>query len=284
MERRQGWMRDYLLKQNADPLNYVNSVRVEEEPERIAEKIRCVLGLTETWASEYPNWNTALQHLRQKIETAGIILFVNGVVGNHTGRKLEVSEFRGFVLVDEYAPLVFVNGADGKAAQMFTLAHELSHIFLGQSAVFDLKGLQPADDVFEKKCNQVAAEFLIPEAQLRSFWHSITDEPNIFQTVAKQFKVSEIVAAYRMLNLGIIERSAFDDFYSNYIRIERQNAQTTHQGGDFFATQNVRISRNFGMAVVCAAREGSLLYRDAYNLTGLKGDTFEKYAEKIGMC
>jgi Zn-dependent peptidase ImmA (M78 family) len=284
MERRQSWMREYLIKQGASPLSFVNSAKLHETSRSIATKIRTALGLTETWASEQPNWGKALQELREKIEGAGIIIFSNGVVGNNNHRKLDVSEFRGFILVDEYAPLIFINGSDGKAAQMFTLAHELSHIFFGKSAIFDLYRLQPADDIVEKKCNQVAAEFLVPENHLRDFWQSLNDKSNLFQAIAQHYKVSEIVAAYRLLNVGLITSTDFDEFYRTYMESEYLKSQNNQSGGNFYATQNIRISRNFGIAVVCATREGSLLYRDAYNLTGLHGDTFERYAEKIGVC
>jgi Zn-dependent peptidase ImmA (M78 family) len=281
MEQRQCWMREYLIKQGANPLNYVNSANINEPCVTIANKIRGALGLKDTWASEQPNWDKALLELRRKIEDAGTLVFINGIVGNNTSRKLDVSEFRGLVMVDPYVPLVFVNGSDGKAAQMFTLAHELSHVFLGKSAIFDLKALQPADDVIEKKCNQVAAEFLVPEYHLRKFWLSIDVTTNPYQKIAQHFKVSEIVAAYRLLDLGIIQKSTFDEYYLEYIHDEHQKSQS---GGNFYRTQNSRISRKFGIAVVCATREGNLLYRDAYNLTDLKGDTFDRYSEMIGVC
>ncbi|GIV50096.1 MAG: hypothetical protein KatS3mg038_0617 [Candidatus Kapaibacterium sp.] len=132
---------------------------------------------------------------REKAEAAGILVVTSGVVGNNTQRKLSVEEFRGFVLVDEYAPLVFINSADGKAAQMFTLAHELAHVWVGESAAFDLRNLQPATNKLEQTCNRIAAEFLVPENSLRAFWSKAQQDPRPFQAIARHFKVSEIVAA-----------------------------------------------------------------------------------------
>ena len=129
-----------------------------------------------------------------------------------------MSEFPGFVLVDEYAPLVFLNGADGKAAQMFTLAHELAHVWLGSSAVFDLRELQPAADEVEQACNRVAAEFLVPGDEMREVWSSVRYESERFQQIARRFKVSELVAARRALDLRLITRNEFLEFYRGLSR------------------------------------------------------------------
>jgi Zn-dependent peptidase ImmA (M78 family) len=283
MERRQNWMRDYLIAQGHEPLDYVHSAQLTESTENVANKIRNALELSVNWAAEQPNWGKALETLRLKMENAGIIVVVNSIVGNNTRRKLDTNEFRGFVLVDEYAPLVFVNGADGKAAQMFTLAHEFAHIIYGKSAIFDLIALQPADDKIEKKCNGVAAEFLVPRDQLKAFWPSIAECEDPFQEIAQKFKVSEIVAAYRTLNLGIIQKKEFYEFYKKYLSVEHRKSEKGQGGGNFYTIQNLRLGQRFAIAVICAAREGSLLYRDAYNLTGLHGDTFELYAKTIGI-
>lgn len=281
MERRQAWMREYLIEQGHEPLGLVHSARLTDQPELLGREIRRTVGLAEGWAAEQPTWTAALRELQKKIDEAGILVVVNGIVGNNTRRKLDPSEFRGFVLVDEYAPLVFVNGADGKAAQMFTLAHELVHVWLGSSAAFDLRELQPADDETEQACNRMAAEFLVPALKLRQVWPSVRYEPERFQALARRFKVSELVAARRALDLRLVTRSEFLDFYREYqereLRISRGQG-----GGDFYATQNLRLGRRFAETLVRAAREGKLLYHDAYRLTGLYGKTFQHYAESLG--
>jgi Zn-dependent peptidase ImmA (M78 family) len=212
------------------------------------------------------------------MEDARILVVMNGVVGNNTHRKLNSEEFRGFVLVDEFAPLVFVNNADGKAAQMFTLAHELAHIVFGSSAAFDLRQMMPAQDRTELACNQAAAELLVPERLIRLAWPEAKKNPQPFQVLAHRFKVSEIVAARRALDLDLIGRDTFFDFYKAYTAIERGKSDETPGGGDFYLNQNLRVGARFGAAVVRAVKEGRLGYTEAYRMTGLHGKTFEQYA------
>ncbi|HUO06617.1 MAG TPA: ImmA/IrrE family metallo-endopeptidase [Candidatus Binataceae bacterium] len=281
MERRQEWMREYLIQEGQEPLHFVRSAKLNDKPQNVAKEMHDVLGLEHGWAARQATWTDALRELRSRLEGASILVVVNGIVGNNTHRKLDPAEFRGFVLVDDYAPLVFVNGTDAKAAQMFTLAHELAHLWLGSSAAFDLRELQPADDETERSCNRIAAEFLVPESELRTFWPSARQDPERFQMIARRFKVSELVAARRALDLELIRKTEFHDFYQSYLENERRQTSKQPSGGDFYANQNFRIGRLFAETVVRAAKEGKLLYRDAYQLTGLSGSTFDHYAEKL---
>lgn len=282
MQQRQDWLRDYLFDQGAEALAFVRSVRLSEPPTSVGQRIRESLHLDIGWASQQTSWTEALLVLREAMENAGISVVVNGVVGNNTHRKLDTEEFRGFVLVDDRAPLVFVNGADGKAAQMFTLAHELAHVFFGSSAAFDLREMSPASDPTEQACNKVAAEFLVPEQRIRQIWPSIRNETERFQLIAREFKVSEIVAARRALDLGLIVKSEFMTFYREYQDDERRHAAIRSDGGDFYATQNLRIGHRFALEVARAVKEGKLLYSEAYRLTGLYGKTFDSYAASLG--
>jgi len=283
MQRRQAWMRQLLVEEGKDPLSFVGSARHDEEPVFLAQALRQALGLADDWAAVHKTWTHALRALREATEAAGVLLVSNGVVGNNTHRKLDVEEFRGFVLVDEYAPLVFLNNNDGKAPQMFTLAHELAHLLFGVSAAFDLRRMEPARDAIELACNHVAAEFLIPAAQLRQLWPTVRDRSDPFGAAAREFKVSAIVAARRALDLALIRRSDFLVFYQRYLKQDRRRSESREDGGDFYSNQDLRVGRRFAVAVMTAAEEGKLSYTEAYRLTGLHGAAFTKYGKRLGI-
>ncbi len=208
-------------------------------------------------------------------------IFVNGVVGNSTRRKLDPEEFQGFVLIDRIAPLIFVNGADYKVAQMFTIAHELAHVWVGQSALFELMATTPSNHEVEKYCNTVAAEFLVPADKLKAAWEQTSGGDAAFTSLAKRFKVSPIVVARRSKDRKLISSDEFIDFYNRYMQRERRQQEERRSGGDFWRTQNVRLGRRFGAAVLAAAEEGRISYTDAYDLTHLYGETFDKYARHL---
>ncbi len=282
MQVRQSWMREHLIERGENPLEFVKSVNINENVIDVAKHIRNTLKLRENWASCHSTWTAALDFLRETIEETGILVVVNGIVGNNTHRKLDPVEFRGFVLVDEYAPLLFVNGADGKAAQMFTLAHELAHVFFGHSAAFDLRGSLPSEEFIEKKCDQVAAEILVPTNEFKYAWNENKTNRDIFQILARKFKVSEIVIARRALDLAFIDKQVFFNFYEHYQSQERKVKESQSSGGNFFASQKFRIGRRFAESIIIATKEGSLLYSEAYRLTGLRGKTFDEFAHSIG--
>src|SRR5262249_11806255 len=286
MQRRQDWMHEYLVEQGASRLPFVGSVTLDSSQRDAARRIREAIGMTAGWAREHARWTDALLALRRATETIGIIVVINGVVANNNKRKLDPDEFRGFVLCDDYAPLVFINGADFKSAQMFTLAHELAHVWLGRDALFDLPELLPPDNQVERFCNGVAAEVLIPAAELEEFWPQAHRKDQPFQAIAVEFKVSPIVGARRALDLNLISRSTFFSFLEKQEQDEqrREAIKKARGGGDFYLTQEVRIGRRFGGAGIRAARAGRLLYRDAYHLTGLSGQTFDRFAEGLGFA
>ncbi len=280
VEQRRIWLSDFLIQSGADKFPFVGSEENNSDCRDIAKKIKSVLGLNDLWASNQSKWDEALNFLIEKIESIGINIIRNGVVGNNTHRKLNFQEFRGFALVDDYAPFLFLNGADYKSAQIFTLVHELAHIWLGSSAVFDLRQMLPAEDKTEILCNKVAAEFLVPEKQLRENWKSFQNADDFYQSIAKFFKVSKIVAARRLLDLDYINKQEFFDFYSEYIA-SIPKGKKEKGGGNYYNTQPLRIGKRFANVVITATKRGTLLYRDAYRLTGLTASTFNEFENKF---
>lgn len=284
MQRRQEWMRNELVAHYEEPpLHFLRDFEITEDPKRVAQAMRDALGISDGWAESVPNWYAALRHLRDKAEDAGILVVFNAVVGNNTHRKLDHNEFRGFALVDDYAPLIFVNCAEHKTEQIFTLAHELAHIFVGEPSISQFEDMQPTNDETEKFCDRTAAEFLIPESQLHPFWNAAGFAKNPYLAIARKFKVSPIVAAWCALEYELIDRESFIGFYNEHQNEEWRSTQDKRGGGNFWLIQTWRIGPRFAAAVVRAVKEDRLTYKEAYSLTGLRGDAFESLPERMGI-
>ncbi len=285
MQLRQMWMREWLTEQGNDRLALVGSATLKRNPKSLAQEIRQTLKLTPEWAEQLATWELALTTLRRSIERAGILVFSNSVVGLNNYRPLDAEEFRGFALCDDVAPLIFINDADSKSARMFTLAHELVHIWLGTSGISNLVNLLPSKDPTEKFCNRVAAELLVPAYKLNEVWPDVMGRRDRFLIIAKQFKVSPLVIARRALDLKLIAKPEFFKFYEadrdDFLRRKKNLKNRDKSSGNFYATQNARLGRRFSAAIVRATREGRILIRDAYRLTGLKGQTFDEYAKRV---
>jgi Zn-dependent peptidase ImmA (M78 family) len=275
-------MRDFLLEEGQSTLEFIGKTQTQDRPVAVAQSMRQTLGLSDEWAAQRSNWSEALQSLRESIENAEIMVVINGIVGNDTHRSLDVDEFRGFALVDSVAPLIFVNGKDAKCAQMFTLVHELAHLWIGQGGVSNLDHLQPVGAEIETFCNRVAAEFLVPSQRFQTQWQAVSKYTDRFDRLARTFKVSALVVARRALDLKYIDRKEFFAFYDRQIE-ESDAHRRKSKGGDFWRNQPSRIGDLFGAAVAQAVWAGRLLYRDAYELTGLRGKTFDNYIAGLGL-
>ncbi len=282
MQRRQAWLREDRIECEAEPLDFVESAQTADDPQGVGREMRRMVGLDDGWAANVRSWQEAVSELRRAIEQLGVMAVINGVVGNNTHRKLDVEEFRGFALSDKYAPLIFVNGADAKSAQMFTLVHELAHVWLGESALTDTGLISQPSQEIEAWCDRTAAEFLVPAHALKAYWRDDRHEESPFETIARRFKVSPIVAGRRAMDLRLVERERFFTFYQEYINRERRRPVSAG-GGDFYNNQNTRVGQLFATQVIRAAKEGRLGFKEAYDLTGLRGGAFQEYAYRLGI-
>ena len=276
IQDRQNWLTEYLEEFDFPDLLFVGKSDINDDHKMIVADIRTALDLELDWASKQNNWEGALDFITNRIEEAGVIVTFNGIVGTNTHRVIDPEECRGFVLVNKKAPFLFINSADAKAAQMFTLIHELAHVWLGESAGFDNKNLLPADNPIEKLCDLIAAEFLVPEVYLLQKWKT---SQNLLY-LSRIFKVSPIVVARRALDLKLISKIQFFAFYNNYIAEVIQKKTLQGSGGNFYATAKKRVSLRFASFVNSAVQNNKLLYRDAYKLTNLKGDTYNKFVNE----
>ena len=202
IQERQNWLIEYLEKNYYEDLEFVGKFDPNTDYQTIVQDIKRTLNLQNDWSSKFNNWEETLNFLTIQIEEIEIIVTFNGIVGNNTRRVIKPSECRGFVLVNKKAPFLFVNAADAKAAQMFTIIHELAHIWIGKTAGFDNKQMLPANDPIEILCDKVAAEFLVPKHYFIQKWSETRD----FRKLSESFKVSPIVIARRALDLNLIDK------------------------------------------------------------------------------
>jgi len=276
LQRRQDWLTEYLIENDEAPLIFVGKFNANTDYLTIVNDIRETLSISAEWANGFATVEESLNFIARRIEGIGIMVNFNGVVENNNYRPIAVEECRGFVLVNTMAPFMFINAGDAKAAQLFTIIHELAHVWLGESAGFDNKNLMPADDPLEKLCDMIAAEFLVPTDSFNRLWNHGGD----IVRLSRYFKVSQVVIARRALDLGKISKREFFAFYNNYMLGIRQKKEAQSGGGDFYATARKRVGVSFAAYVDQAVKQNKLLYRDAYKITGLRGDTYQNFVTK----
>lgn len=266
IKMRQDWLNGYFKREKMSPLSFVGSVKIEAGVKEISNKIRRKIDLALNWAAGISDKNKVLIGLIKKIEAIGIFVVVNGVINNNNNRVLDRNEFQGFALSDKYAPFIFLNGKDYKAAQIFTLMHELAHIWLGVTAISDFEKMQPASNETEQLCDAIAAELLVPEDELRKNYARLPNKENAIVQLSRLFKVSQIVIARRLLDIGILSKAKFFAFY-NAQKMSWDEDKNKSSGGDFYLNQPYKVGSAFFRTIDNAAKSGKLLYSDAYRLT-----------------
>lgn len=281
VQRKIDWYKEYL--KNIDELNKLSFVKKFEltknlSVEKVAEDIRATLGIDTGFikSTRKDNYYSKLVHL---IENIGVFVFTNGVVKNNSTRKLNTDEFRGFALSDEYAPAVFVNNADALSAQIFTLMHEVAHLWIGESGVSNLE----SDSSIEIFCNKVAAEFLMPTKQFKIEWNKNPIEDNqinIISNMAIKFMVSEFAIGIKAFQLGLVSQNTLDEIRKLSMMRHSANKNANKKGGNFYATLPVRNSKKFVNTIINQAMSQKILLRDAASLLNTKPNTIVQLYSK----
>jgi Zn-dependent peptidase ImmA (M78 family)/DNA-binding XRE family transcriptional regulator len=282
--RKQDWYRDHLIEEGSEPLPFVGRFRLEDSIEAVAADVTATLALSIADRVTARDSEAFLGLLMEKAEAVGIWVMRSGIVGNNTHRGLVVEEFRGFAICDDIAPVVFINGKDAKAAQVFTLAHELVHIWVGESGISDLSLVQPARTNHRRAelfCNAVAAEVLVPQRDLISCWDSQQSLDQTASDLAGFFRVSTVVVARRALDIGLIEWPAYFAYFQRQAEIWRQVKKGS--GGDAYRTIPIRNGRRFTEAVIQSAFQRTTLLRDAGSLLGISPSKIGRLAQEIGV-
>ncbi|MEL7197495.1 MAG: ImmA/IrrE family metallo-endopeptidase [Pseudomonadota bacterium] len=280
-QTRQDWYRSYVLSNDLDRPKFVGSVAPNADVEEVAGRISDQIEFSLADRSAAKTWAEALSKLVEQTDDAGVLVMVNGVVGNNTHRKLDPNEFRGFALSDPIAPLVFVNGADTKSAQMFTIIHELAHIWLGESALTDSTPEDSPSHELERWCDKVAAEVLVPTADFKEKVRPNEEIEDALARLAREYKVSTLVILRRLYDIESFSQARFWQLYED--QLERlRDMMASGSGGNFYNTQNYRVSRRFARALLESTFNGRTLYGDALRLLSVNNvNTLKETAQRL---
>ena len=281
-QQRQDWYREEARTAGEPPLEFVGSLDTAVSPAIAGTRLSDALGFDVEQRRQARTWTDALRQFIEQADTSGILVMVSGVVGSNTQRRLNPEEFRGFALSDSLAPLIFINGADSKAAQMFTLAHEIAHLWLGQSGVSSPQALTTPDHTIERWCNLVAAELLAPADSVRDEFDPGAELKVEVNRLARRFKVSTLVVLRRIHDIGELGRDKFRSAYQE--EADRLKDLSGSSGGNPIRNVGARASKRFARAIATSVLEGRTSYSEAFRLLSIrKLSTFEKVVESLGV-
>lgn len=260
---KQEWFVEYLKKHGAEPLPFVGRFRIDKKPnsEVVAADIVKELGISDADRRQSTDADAYFSKLSAKAEAKGILVLKSGHVKSFTRRSLSESEFRGFALVDAFAPLVFINGNDAKVAAAFTLMHEVAHIWLGVEGVSDTA--LGNSNAIEHACNAVAADVLVPVSSFKDNWRGEDD----LERVAKFYRVSKLVIARRALDLKLVDQAFYDAVEAASKKIKKKGTPTAD------LTIPVRNGKRLTKTIVASAMSGETLFRDAATLLNVRPNT-----------
>ncbi|WP_447787029.1 ImmA/IrrE family metallo-endopeptidase [Pseudomonas germanica] len=272
--RKQDWYLEYLQNQERQQLEFVGRYTSRSRIGEVVDDIRRTLGVNpETSRLDYDKY---IRALISAAESVGILVMRSGIALGNTHRKLEVSEFRGFAISNAFAPVVFINSSDAPTARLFTLLHELAHIWIGSSGVSDGDTANSREE--ERFCNAVAGEFLAPEVQFRAIWNVDINWEGNLAPLSARFHISKLAVGRRALDLGYIEKLQ----YSYYYRKVLKSFQDEKGGaGDYYRNATAKNSPRLSKAVLTEAMSGRMLLREAGNLLGVQPAKLRTLASKI---
>jgi len=290
-QMRQGWYRDHVSLTGGEPDAFVGSVDIDHDPVEVARRIRAAARFDVEDRTDFGSWTEALGAFSTRVEELGVLVMRSGVVGSNTHRRLDPDEFRGFALSDPIAPIIFINTRDSVAARIFTLAHELAHLWLGGSALDNPEiGLRQHDSVhdapharIEAWCNQVAAEILVPRESLQALFEAALPLSAEVDRLVRVYRVSSLVVLRGLFDGDLIGWTAFREAWQD--ELDRMTDVTQTGGGDYYRTQPARVSKRFAQAVIVSTLEGHTLYRDAFRMLGFRQQsTFDEWSRQLGLA
>lgn len=282
MELIQDWLNKQLIKDGYDKNDYVKSLNVDTDIITLSQIVRKKLSIKMDWFISCKTAEDSFKFLRKAISDSGIIVMTNGIVRNNTSKPLSIDEFRAFALIDDYAPLIFINTNDSINGRLFSLLHEYIHIGLGENSLYnDRCSCHNEISKTEQICNAVAAEILVPQEIFNNQWSLLNTDEDLEKNINKlahYFKCGIVVVARKALENRYISKEQYSLIANNAVQNFKKRKS---KGGEFCRSLNSKIDTNFLNYLFRSVEKGNTLYTEAFRLTNTNSKTFNNLKTQI---
>lgn len=284
----QEWMTEYVVENGQEELDYVGSVGKKTDVSFAVKDIRKRLNIDIEWYADRQNAADSFRFLKKRMEEIHVLVMMSGIVGNNTRRKLDLNEFRAFTLVNKYAPLIFINSCDSDTGKLFSILHELAHIWIGENSFYNVQtGVNNENSMAERFCNAIAAELIAPTEIFLEKWESSRGEGmDKIERLAKMFRCSGFVIARKALDNGKLSQKSYEQMIAELTNAfkewQKSQKESRDSGGNYYRNLASKIDRNFIIALARSASEGKTQYTEIYRLTNTNRNTFGKLLNEIG--
>lgn len=291
IQQKQAWISDVNEKNNEPKVPFVGRFSINDNPISVAKDILKTLGIN---PASYTNDNPIKEWI-DKAETLGI--FISRTSFIHSRLKLDSEELQGFAIADPYAPFVFINSDDWNAPQLFTLVHELAHIWIAATGISnDIEPSLKLKDKFhpvELFCNEVAANTLIPSEIFNSVKPLVFNSAKEVFNESRKLGVSTFAFLVRALNLNLISfnkyktlKQAADFEFRAFLKREeekkaKEKAKEKKGGPNYYLLQLNKNSRLFTQTVLDAFRGGFIEPTQASTLLNVQVNNFHKLEAQL---
>jgi Zn-dependent peptidase ImmA (M78 family)/transcriptional regulator with XRE-family HTH domain len=276
LRARQNLVRTVLEEdEDTQPLAFVGSAKMTDSAQVLAGSIEQQLGVTRVQYRAQKDAESAFTLLRERAQKAGVFVLLIGNLGSHHS-AIPVEAFRGFAIADRVAPFVVINDSDARAAWSFTLLHELAHLWLGATGV---SGGSAPDMQIERFCNDVAAQFLLPQADLQAInidGLDLKTQIDVVTEHANRWRVSRQLVAYRLLRAGRISQVAWRTLEVGIRarwtaeRLRKKEQPKSGSGPDYYVVRRHRLGHAMLDFARHYTRAGALSPSKAAKVLGVK--------------
>lgn len=277
MLRKAKVLQENLIELNSNQSNKFSSIardirfQIDEDITLMARRVREYFGITIPQQQSWQDQAIAFEHWRNLFEEQGIAVFKDA---------FKHEEFSAFCLYHKNFPVIYLNNSV-PTRNIFSLFHELAHLLFQTSGIdyrnspFYLDSGKNLNKI-EIRCNEFAAEFLLPKSNLDEELENATPDENTAVAIAGRYNVSRELVFRRFLDRQLVDYTQYREASSRW----RAQTKSGRTGGDYYNTTITYLGMKYVDLVFSKYYDQEITDYEAIDYLGIKGTSFTKLEER----